>query len=136
MEDKNHVTKNLQKYDKLVRKSWDKKMRNWYKIWCFQVQKDKRYVGEFWLGKKCKNFMQQELTKWRKIIHGNLLKKLKFIMKEKTCSKDFEEVFQSLIQIQKINISKPRSEKPAYSKPFIWLQTKKMSERLYRSTFT
>ena len=56
-------------------------------------------------------------------------------MKEKTCSKDFEEVFQSLIQIQKINISKPRSEKPAYSKPFIWLQTKKMSERLYRSTF-
>ena len=33
--DENHVIKNLQKQDKLVR--WDKKMKNSYKVWCFQV---------------------------------------------------------------------------------------------------
>ena len=37
--------KNLQKQNKLVR--WDKKMKNSYKIWCFQVQTDEREVGEF-----------------------------------------------------------------------------------------
>ena len=45
MPDENYVIKNLHKQDKLVK--WDKKMKNSYKVWCFQVQRDYREVGEF-----------------------------------------------------------------------------------------
>ena len=46
MKDENHVMKNLQKENKLVRRH-KKKMRNGFKVWCFDVQIDQREVGEF-----------------------------------------------------------------------------------------
>ena len=48
------------KQDELVRMTWDKKMINWYKVWCLQKMIN---------CKKDKSFKQPEVTKSRKIRH-------------------------------------------------------------------
>ena len=45
------------KQDELVRMTWDKKMINWYKVWCLQKMIN---------CEKDKSFKQLEVTKWKK----------------------------------------------------------------------
>ena len=67
MEDENHVIKkSLQKQDKLVRKTWDKKNEKLIKqIGVFKFKNIRKKLKSVSL-KKCKSFMQQKVTKWKK----------------------------------------------------------------------
>ena len=86
VEDKNHLIKNLQKKIYIS----EKDMRQNWKIHIkFSVFKSKRleWGWRVLVWETSKNFIQQKVTKWRKIRHKNLPKRSELLWKGETWEK-------------------------------------------------